>query len=85
LQRSANSFTAGSIAHSATGPGAGSVNVDGRLINYTGLEPIDDTVPATNFIFTAPTASPRLQVLDGPNINGSRPPKSTMAGLAPSS
>jgi len=70
LQRSANSFTAGSIAHSATGPGAGSVNVDGRLINYTGLEPIDDTVPATNFIFTAPTASPRLQVLDGPNING---------------
>jgi len=36
LQRSANSFTAGSIAHSATGPGAGSVNVDGRLINYNG-------------------------------------------------
>ncbi len=54
LQRSAGSFAAGTTAHTASGPGAGSVNLDGRVISYTGLEPVDDTVPATTFTFTAP-------------------------------
>ena len=70
LQRSAGSFVAGIIVHTAVGPGSGSVNVDGRPISYIGLEPVDDTVPATSFAFFAPSSAPKLQVVNGPNITG---------------
>jgi hypothetical protein len=70
LQRSAGTFAASSTTHIATGTGAGSVNVDGRLITYTGLEPVDDTVPATTFTFTAPSAATQLQVVNGPSVDG---------------
>lgn len=70
LQRSAGSFAASSTTHTATGPGTGSINVDGSLISYSGLEPVDDTVPATTFTFTAPGAATQLQVVNGPTVEG---------------
>jgi hypothetical protein len=70
LQRSAGSFVAGLTLHVATGLGAGSVSVDGRVISYTGLEPIDDTVPSTNFTFFAPNTASHLEIVNGPTVNG---------------
>lgn len=70
LQRTAGDFTASSTIHTATGPGAGSINLDGRVITYTGLEPVDDSVPSTNFSFTAPMTATQLQVVNGPAVDG---------------
>src|SRR5262249_41110854 len=43
------------ITHTFTSASAGSVNIDGALINYTGLEPITDNLAAVNrsFVYTA--------------------------------
>lgn len=70
LDRSAGSFAASFIIHTGTGFGAGTVNIDSRVVNYTGIEPIQDTVPATNFSFTAPSAAAQLQVVNGPTTLG---------------
>src|SRR5207253_634248 len=53
LQASAGTFTATAEAYTATGPGAGTIAVDGSPIAFSNLTPVDDTVPATNFTFTA--------------------------------
>lgn len=70
LQKSAGDFAVSSTIHTATGPGAGSVNLDGRVVTYTGLEPVDDSVPSTNFTFTAPMVATGLQIVNGPTVNG---------------
>jgi hypothetical protein len=70
LQRSAGTFAASSTIHTATGPGSGTISVDGRVITYTGLEPVDDSVPSTNLTFIAPMAATHLQVVNGPTIAG---------------
>ena len=70
LQRSAGSFAATTIAHIGSGTGAGSVDVDGSIVTYSDLAPVDDTVPATNFTFTAPAGSSALNVVDGPVVGG---------------
>ncbi len=56
--------------YSANGPGAGSINLDGSAINFTGLSPINDTTTATDFSFDAPGAATFVNLVDGPNVNG---------------
>ena len=71
LQRSAGSYVATSMIHTATGNGSGLITATGGgTINYTGLEPIDDTVPTTNYTFTAPVASNQIQLVNGPTVSG---------------
>lgn len=72
LQRSAGSFTASTMTHVGVGPGAGSIDVDGRSIVYSGLAPVNDTVPTANYTFTAPAGSAALHVVDGPIVSGSQ-------------
>ena len=45
--------TVGSIIYSATGPGSGSVNLDGKIVTYANLEPIVDSlvVAKREFVF----------------------------------
>ena len=71
LQRSSGSYVATSMIHTATGNGSGLITATGGgTINYTGLEPIDDTVPTTNYTFTAPVASNQIQLVNGPTVSG---------------
>ena len=71
LQRSANTYVATSMIHTATGNGSGMITATGGgTITYTGLEPVDDTVPTTNFTFTAPVASNQIQLVNGPTVSG---------------
>jgi VCBS repeat-containing protein len=44
--------TANTITHTYINANDGSVNIDGRIINYTGLEPIADNMDAANRVFT---------------------------------
>lgn len=44
--------SATNVVYTATGAHDGSVAVDGRLINYTGLEPVTDDLTAVNRTFT---------------------------------
>ena len=37
----------------ANGTGTGTITLDGATLGYTGLQPIDDTVPAVNFTFNS--------------------------------
>jgi VCBS repeat-containing protein len=46
------SGSVGSVSHMFSGPGAGSVQVDGSVITYTGLEPIFDSLAASQRSFT---------------------------------
>lgn len=69
LQRTSGSYVATSMIHTATGPGAGMITATGGgTITYTNLAPVDDTVPTTNFTFTAPVASNQIQLINGPTI-----------------
>lgn len=71
LQRSAGSFVANMMDHTSTGSGSGIIAASGGgAITYTGLEPVDDTVPVINFTFTAPVASNEIQVVNGPMVSG---------------
>src|SRR5205807_803841 len=54
LQRSGGTFTATNETYNVTGPGAGNINLDGSVVAFSNLTPVDDTVPATNFTFNAP-------------------------------
>ena len=58
------SFTTES--HGVTGPHSGVITLDGVPIVYSNLTPIDDTVPAVNFSFTAPAGAGTINV----NTNG---------------
>jgi hypothetical protein len=60
-------------SYSASGPGAGSINLDGSAINFTGLKPINDTTPVLDFTFNAPPTSlsiATVNIVDGPMVNG---------------
>jgi hypothetical protein len=70
LQRSAGSFSAAAETYTATGPGAGDIALAGGLIRFSNLTPVNDTVPVTNFTFTAPAASAALNVINGPVVSG---------------
>lgn len=54
--------------YAATGPGAGSINLDDSVISFSNLSPINDVAPATNFEFDAPTTttSNSIKLVDGP-------------------
>jgi hypothetical protein len=70
LQRSAGTFTATSEIYSAGGPGGGTITLDGSLITFSNLAPVDDTIPATNFTLNVPVGAQRINVTDGPIIGG---------------
>ena len=58
----------GSVAgesYTATGPGAGTIVLDGAKIGFSGLRPINDTVPATNFSVTVPAGAITTNVVNG--------------------
>ena len=40
--------------YTASGPGAGNLNIGGTSLNFTGLKPINDILAVTNYTFTAP-------------------------------
>ena len=71
LQRSSGNYLATSEIHNATGLGSGTITATGGgQIHYTGLEPVDDTVPVTNFTFNASFVSSQIQVVNGPTVSG---------------
>ena len=43
---------ADTVTHTFTAPDSGTVDIDGQVITYTGLEPIDDNLDAVNRVFT---------------------------------
>ncbi|MEA3208175.1 MAG: hypothetical protein QOE70_1232 [Chthoniobacter sp.] len=70
LQRSSGTFLAAAEIYTPAGADAGEVSVDGRLIHFSSLAPIDDTLPATNFTFNAPDGGQAINVIDGPMVSG---------------
>lgn len=56
--------------HAVTAPHAGVIELDGVPITYSNLTPIDDTVPAANFTFTAPAGATTINVTTGPVVAG---------------
>ena len=70
LQRSGGTYTATSETYTATGPGAGEISFDGGVIAFTSLDPVDDTVPATNFTVSLPPGGNLVDILDGPVVSG---------------
>ena len=50
LELTGGSFT--TATYTATGPGEGTIDYDGQLVTYTGLEPITDSADAVNRVFT---------------------------------
>ena len=69
LQRSAGTFLAGTETYDPTGPGAGTISVDNLPITFANLTPVNDTVPATTFTFTAPAGTGALNVVNGPVVS----------------
>jgi hypothetical protein len=57
-------------AHEATGPQSGTISLDDLVLRYAEIEPVNDTVPATNFTFNAPAAAARVGLVDGPGVSG---------------
>ncbi len=70
LQRSSGTFTVANEVYTATGPGDGTIALDGSVITFSSLDPIDDTVPATNFTFNAPTGDTEIAIGNGPTVSG---------------
>ncbi len=70
LQRSAGAFNATTEIYTSTGPHSGSISVDGKVITFSNLAPVDDTLPATTFTFIAPAGAQKIQVSDGPILGG---------------
>ena len=68
LERSGGTYTATNEVYQASGPGAGTITLDGGDIAFTNLAPVDDTVPATNFTFNAPANDAEIDLLDGLKI-----------------
>ena len=64
LQLTGGSAT--SVTHAFTNASDGTVAIDGKLITYTGLEPIIDNLTATNRIFTFGAAADNITLSDGP-------------------
>jgi hypothetical protein len=56
--------------YTATGVGTGTITLDGATLDFTGLQPIDDTVPAANFTFNSGPGAQSFQVIDGPTLKG---------------
>ncbi len=67
LPGGAPSFT--NETYTATGPGAGNIDLDGSTIGFTGLSPVIDTVSVTNYTFNAP-AAPNTISLTPTTANG---------------
>ena len=56
--------------HNSSGPGAGSIGIEGRFLSFQGLLPVNDTVAVGNYTFDLPMSGTTSQVLDGPVVNG---------------
>ena len=51
----------------ATGPDSGTVQVDGNVIRYLGLEPIIDNSNTTNRVFTGTAGDDQIRLKQGPS------------------
>ena len=56
--------TAGTITHTFSNANDGTVNIDGTLITYTGLEPITDNLSATDRVFTFSSGNDAITLAD---------------------
>ncbi|MEA2709542.1 MAG: hypothetical protein QOF78_2143 [Phycisphaerales bacterium] len=66
------SLSGGSFAteiYTPSGPDSGLINLDGSLISYTNLAPIDDTVTVANMVFNATAGDDIINVVDRGVIN----------------
>ncbi len=70
-------------AHSATGPGQGSIFLDGGVIQYSHLAPVYDLVPATNYVFNMPTGTQTINIADGPVFGGAQTIQIASAAVPP--
>ncbi len=68
LPTAPNSFI--NEVYNATGPGAGNINLDGSVVNFSGLSPVYDSTAAMNFTFNAPAAVNNIQVTSVATVNG---------------
>ncbi len=70
LQRSSGAFVATTEVYNAFGNGAGEILVDGDALTFTGLEPINNTMPSLSFVFNPPAGPNTINVVDGANVSG---------------
>ena len=64
--------TVTTVTHTFTSANDGTVDIDGSVVTYTGLEPISDTLTATNRIFTFNGGAETITLSDdGSSGNGS--------------
>ena len=82
LQRSSGVYSATSETHTATGPGAGTILIDGRTVTFSNLAPVIDTVPAVDFTFTPPLGSQTINIVDG-DLVGTTQTTRIISGEAP--
>ncbi|WP_197998444.1 tandem-95 repeat protein, partial [Gimesia aquarii] len=61
--------TFGNITHTFTSNSDGSINIDGQIINYTGLEPITDDLIAANRVFDFAGADETITLSDDATTN----------------
>jgi outer membrane protein OmpA-like peptidoglycan-associated protein len=57
-----------SATYTATGPQSGSVELDGNVIDYFGLEPITDNSNAVNRVLTTSASIDDITLSDGPSV-----------------
>jgi hypothetical protein len=56
--------------YTGSGPGAGTIALDGSSISFANLRPVNDVTTATNLSFTAPAGTDTLNLVDGPTFGG---------------
>jgi hypothetical protein len=61
--------SAATVSHTFTGAGSGTVDLDGSMISYTGLEPIIDQIDAIDRLFTFGNGDDVVFVGDDPTPN----------------
>ncbi|EMI55873.1 dockerin type I domain-containing protein [Rhodopirellula sallentina] len=75
------SLTGGStsmITHTFLNPNDGSVDIDGALVSYTGLEPIADNLDASDRIFNFQGGSETISLSNAQNVDGANLIDSTL-------
>ncbi len=65
LRRTSGNYVATSEIHTATGPGAGTILIDGQTVEFENLAPVIDILPAVDFTFTPPDISQTINIVNG--------------------
>jgi len=58
------------VIHTSTGPNSGTISYDGLMVNFSGLEPVNDSTVALNYIFNATNSAEVINVVNGPTLFG---------------